>query len=152
VPGGRALWGDFLSVARQAGFADPRLVTDRPLGIQDSDIAAKLEGIGFFSATYRMFKLDGLEPQCEDYGQAVSYRGTLPGAAGTFRLDKHHSIEAGRIFPVCGNTWRMLAETRFAPHFDFFGDFSRHYGVFAGCGTSIPFDRGTSGSELQGCC
>ena len=149
---GALYWGDFLAIAKQAGFADPSLVADRPLGIQDGDIAAKLEGIGFFSATYRMFKLGGLEPQCEDYGQAVRYRGTLPGAAGTLRLDKHHLIEAGRVFPICGNTWRMLAETRFAPHFDFFGDFSRHYGVFAGCGISIPFDRETSGSMPQGCC
>ena len=53
-------------------------------------------------------------------------------------LDKHHSIEAGRVFPVCGNTWRMLKDTRFAPHFDFIGDFSRHYGIFEGCGTRCP--------------
>jgi hypothetical protein len=38
-------------------------------------------------------------------------------------------MEKGRVFPVCGNTWRMLRETRFAPHFDFIGDFSRHYGM-----------------------
>ena len=43
------------------------------------------------------------------------------------------------MFPVCGNTWRMLADTRFAPHFDFIGDFATHYGIFPGCGTSIPF-------------
>ena len=36
--------------------------------------------------------------------------------------------EAGRVFPVCGNTWRMLRETRFAPRFDFIGDFSRQFG------------------------
>ena len=33
----------------------------------------------------------------------------------------------------------MLADTRFAPHFDFIGDFATHYGIFPGCGTSIPF-------------
>ena len=67
----------------------------------------------FYSATYRLFKLDGLESACEDYGQAVIYRGTIPDHAHRFVLDRHHDIEAGRIFPVCGNTWRMLHDTRF---------------------------------------
>ena len=149
---GALYWGDFHSLAKQAGFGDPRLVTDRPLAIQDAGVAAKLQGIRFFSATYRLFKLEGLEPQCEDYGQAARYRGTVSGAEHSFTLDKHHVIEAGRVFPVCGNTWRMLAETRFAPHFDFYGDFSRHYGVFAGCGTSMPFDSSRGADASGGCC
>lgn len=150
---GALYWGDFQALAKAAGFADPRLVTDRPLAINDPVISDKVAGHRFFSATYRLFKLDGLEPQCEDYGQAVRYRGTIPGAERVFTLDKHHAIEAGRIFPVCGNTWKMLAETRFAPNFEFTGDFSRHFGVFAGCGTSLPFDAAdTSAAASSGCC
>jgi len=54
---------------------------------------------------------------------------------------------------VCGNTWRMLKETRFAPHFDFIGDFSRHYGVFSGCGTNIPFaNAGVQPDGRESCC
>jgi hypothetical protein len=34
-----------------------------------------------------------------------------------FVLDKHHAVERGKVFPVCGNTWKMLKETRFASHF-----------------------------------
>ena len=68
-------------------------------------------------------KLDGLETACEDYGQAAIYKGTVDGQSGAFLLDGHHLIETGKVFPVCGNTWRMLADTRFAPHFDFIGDF-----------------------------
>ncbi len=149
---GALYWGDFLATARAAGFADPRLVRDRPLGIGDPEVAGKLDGIAFFSATYRLFKLDGLEPECEDYGQAVRYRGTVEGEERLFTLDKHHAIEAGRIFPICGNSWKMLAETRFAPHFDFIGDFSRHYGVFPGCGGGLPFDRLASGEALAAAC
>ena len=149
---GALYWGDFLKIAKEAGFEDPRLVTDRPLAIQDGEVASKLEGIKFFSATYRLFKLQGLEPQCEDYGQAVRYRGTIEGAETRFLLDKHHLIDAGRVFPVCGNTWRMLADTRLAPHFDFLGDFERHYGVFAGCGTATPFDAGTGADAAASCC
>lgn len=149
---GALYWGDFQRLARAASFDDPRLVTDRPLALNDPDVAAKLDGIGFFSATHRLFKLDGLEPQCEDYGQAVRYRGTIAGAPAAFTLDKHHRIETGRLFPVCGNTWKMLADTRFAPHFDFFGDFSRHFGIFAGCGTAIPFDTAGFGAPAAGGC
>jgi hypothetical protein len=57
-------------------------------------------------------------------------------------LDKHHAIETGRIFPVCGNTWRMLQDSRFAEHFTFVGDFSQHFRLFEGCGFRLPFDRG----------
>ena len=150
---GALYWGDFDRVAKNAGSADPRLVSHRQLTINDRELAGKLEGINFFSATYRLFKLDGLEPQCEDYGQAVRYRGTVQGLERLFELDAHHAIEAGRIFPVCGNSWKMLAETRFAPHFDFFGDFSRHYGIFPGCGTAMPFS-GTASTPpgSGGCC
>jgi arsenite methyltransferase len=144
---GALYWGDFDAIARRAGFADPRLVTDRPLAINDAEAARKLAGIGFVSATWRLFKLAALEPQCEDYGQAVRYRGTVAGHERVFHLDAHHAIERGRIFPVCGNSWLMLAETRFAEHFDFYGDFSTHYGVFPGCGSATPF--GSSDAALQ---
>ena len=151
---GALYWGDFDRLAKAAGFADPRLVTDRPLGINDREVKAKLDGINFVSATYRLFKLDGLEPQCEDYGQAVRYKGTLQGHPRMFELDVHHAIEAGRTFPICGNSWLMLAETRFAEHFEFIGDFSKHYGVFPGCGTDAPFGQSASESTSAGaaCC
>lgn len=148
---GALYWGDFLAHAKAAGFGDPRLVKDRPLGIGDPEIADKLDGIRFFSATYRLFKLDGFEPECEDYGQAVVYRGDIAGEERAFSLDKHHMIEAGRIFPICGNSWKMLAETRFAPHFDFIGDFSRHFGMFQGCGGGVPFDISPE-AQAAACC
>ncbi len=149
--GGALYWNDFLYLARRCGFADPRLVEDRPIAITDPALAAGVGNIRFHSATYRLFKLDGLEPECEDYGQAVIYRGGIPGQEQRFVLDKHHAIEAGRVFAVCGNTWRMLHDTRFAPHFDFIGDFSRHYGIFAGCGGGLPFDEDPAGAN-SACC
>jgi hypothetical protein len=112
----------------------------------------KLGQAKFFSATYRLFKLDHLETACEDYGQAVVYRGTAPQQPDAFALDGHHLIERGKVFPVCGNTWRMLAETRFKPHFSFVGDFATHYGIFPGCGTSIPFTATSAPAKSGGCC
>lgn len=145
---GALYWGDFLALCKHAGFADPRLVTDRRLSINDARLAAKVGPLQFFSATYRLFKLDDLEPASEDYGQAVVYRGTIPHCEQRFELDAHHVIETGRAFPVCGNTYRMLHDTRFRPHFEFVGSFDRHYGIFEGCGSSLPF-RATESQDLQ---
>lgn len=150
--GGALYWNDFLRLAHMAGFADPRLVEDRPLNITDPALAEKTAGLQFYSATYRLFRLDQLETACEDYGQAVVYRGTVPGHANRFVLDKHHAIETGRAFPVCGNTWHMLHSTRFAPHFEFSGDFSRHYGLFEGCGGGLPFAKRGTDDAAPACC
>ena len=149
---GALYWGDFLALAKSSGFLDPRLVTSRPLGIGDKAVQEKLDGIAFHSATYRLFKLDLLESQCEDYGQAVRYRGTVPGQERVFELDGHPHIEAGRMFPICGNSWAMLSETRFADHFDFFGDFSTHYGVFPDCGVPVPFGAADKVSPAAAAC
>ncbi len=150
--GGALYWNDFQRLARRHGFADPRLVDDRPLAVTDAKLAELTGNLRFYSATYRLFKLDGLESACEDYGQAVIYQGSIPEHAHRFVLDKHHDIQAGKVFPVCGNTWRMLHDTRFAPHFRFIGDFSTHYGIFEGCGSNLPFDSGAPGAPVGACC
>lgn len=151
--GGALYWNDFLRLAQRHGFIDPRLVEDRPLAITDAKLSALAGNIGFYSATYRLFKIAELESACEDYGQAVIYSGTIPHHPHRFVLDKHHDIETGRVFPVCGNTWRMLQETRFAAHFDFVGNFDRHFGLFEGCGGGLPFDRHTANAgEGSSCC
>jgi arsenite methyltransferase len=151
--GGALYWNDFLPMAKAAGFLDPRLVTSRPIEITNEAVRRKLGVASFFSATYRMFKLDGLELACEDYGQAVIYRGTVAEQPDAFELDGHHLMKRGKVFPVCGNSFRMLAETRFARHFDFIGDVSTHYGIFPGCGTSIPFAAAAAPqASAGGCC
>lgn len=149
--GGALYWNDFVRLAQRHGFADPRLVEDRPLEVTDPELARRIGNLRFFSATYRLFKLDALESACEDYGQAVIYQGSIAEHPGRFVLDKHHDIQAGKVFAVCGNTWRMLADTRFAPHFRFIGDFNTHYGIFEGCGSDLPFDQGAV-SGAGACC
>lgn len=128
---------------------------DHPITIGNDDIHRKIGHIKFFSATYRLFKLEGLESHCEDYGQAVVYKGGMTNNEQQFELDKHHVIEKGKMFPVCGNTYRMLKESRFAQFFEFFGNRDTHYGIFEGCGTSPPFDTessGEAGKQGSGCC
>ncbi len=148
--GGALYWNDFLALSKRAGFADPRLVESRPLALDAGPIRDRAGHIGFFSATYRLFKLAGLEPACEDYGQAVRYKGTIADAAREFRLDGHHLFETGRMATVCGNTALMLQKSRFSRHFDFFGDTTRHFGIFPGCGTNMPFTAETKNDAA--CC
>jgi len=149
---GALYWNDFLTLAKASGFADPRLVTDRPLEIGSPTLQQKLAPAIFHSATYRLFKIQGLEPACEDYGQAVIYKGGVEHAETAFELDNHHAIEKGRIFPVCGNTYRMLNESRFSKYFDFIGDWSTHYGIFPGCGLVSPFDEASPEASVSGAC
>lgn len=146
---GGALYGnDFIALAKRHGFLDPRMVERRPISITDPALAARAEGIEFYSATYRLFKLDGLESQCEDYGQAVIYKGSIEHQPLRFVLDDHHVMETGKVFPVCGNTWAMLAQTRMRDHFTFIGDFSRHFGQFD-CAAPAPASGNAAGAA---CC
>lgn len=149
---GALYWNDFQNLAKQCGFLDPRLVNDRPLTIENEEIESLIGHINFYSATYRLFKMDALEPACEDYGQAVIYKGSITHSPQRFVLDKHHIIETGKVFPVCGNTYRMLNESRFGPYFEFIGNGDTHYGIFEGCGTLMPFAVANDGPDSGGCC
>ena len=154
--GGALYWKDFERLAHRHGFADPRLVEDRPLDITEPELTKRIGNLRFYSATYRLFKLPELETACEDFGQAVVYKGTIAEHASCFALDAHHDTQTGKIFPVCGNSWHMLHGTRFAPHFDFIGSFDTHYGIFQLCGTSLPFGEATKAENgycgPAGCC
>jgi SAM-dependent methyltransferase len=148
--GGAMYWNDFIAVAKRAGFLDPRLVASHEIEVTDGALKAHTGAARFFSATYRLFKLEGLEPACEDYGQAVIYRGGIEGAEHVLDFDAHHRFELGRVVPVCGNTLAMLKATRFSPYFEVVGDGARHYGIFPGCGTAMPFASVTTGAAP--CC
>jgi arsenite methyltransferase len=53
------------------------------------------------------------------------------------------------VFPICGNSWMMLKDTRFVRHFDFIGSFDSHHGIFEGCGGESPFEGETND---EACC
>jgi ubiquinone/menaquinone biosynthesis C-methylase UbiE len=149
---GALYWNDFINLAKQNGFADPRLVESRRLTIENPDIESRLGQQRFYSATYRLFNIEGLEPACEDYGQAVIYQGTVEQHPHAFMLDDHHVMETGKVFPVCGNTWLMLEKSRFSEHFTFVGNFDTHYGIFEGCGLNVPFEDNDAGNDGAPCC
>lgn len=149
---GALYWNDFLNYAKKAGFSDPRAVENKPITVENEELEALLGDIKFFSVTYRLFKIDGLESDCEDYGQAVVYKGTIPEASNSMLLDDHHVFPKGKMMTVCGNTFRMLNETRFKAHFDFYGTWDTHYGIFEGCGGAMPFSTAENNSSSSGSC
>lgn len=148
---GALYWNDFHNYAKKAGFMDPRAVESRRITIENKAVEETVGDIEFYSVTYRLFKIDDLETACEDYGQSVSYIGGIKESPNLFTLDDHHFFPKGNPVRVCGNTYKMLKDTRFKSKFKFYGNFDTHYGIFEGCGTSMPF---ANGSEAVGgsCC
>jgi arsenite methyltransferase len=174
---GALYWNDFENLAKKMGFTDPRLVEDAPITISNAAVQQQIsetdDQLEFYSATYRLWKLPArtsttngsastttstiaaLEPHCEDYGQAVIYKGSLPRYPSGWLLDKHHFFQKGKIHPVCGNTYNMLHETRLQDHFEFVGNWDVHYGIFEGCGSTMPYDTADNsgkGASTGGCC
>ena len=148
---GALYWNDFLNFAKKAGFTDPRAVENKIITVENKELEEKIGTLSFYSVTYRLWKLDGLESDCEDYGQAVAYKGTIGGANHDFDLDDHHNFPKGKIMPVCGNTYMMLNHTRYKNHFEFYGNWETHYGIYAGCGGSMPFSNESGFDEDCGC-
>jgi len=140
--GGAPYGPDFLSLARRSGFLDPRVLSRAPVTIRNPAIERRVGAARFTSETLRLFKLEGLEERCEDYGQTARYRGGIPGHETFFALDDHHLFEAGRPERVCGNTAAMLEDTRFRPWFEVRGDRSRHFGAFPCVATLAQQQRG----------
>lgn len=152
--GGALYDGDFVSLAWRSGFRDPRTVEAAPITIMNEDVERKVGAARFRSITWRLFKLAQLDDRCEDYGQVAVYKGTIPQVGDVFTLDDHHVFEAGRPERVCGNTAAMLAETRYAPHFEIVGDTSTHFGVFDCSATMASTARATdsAGAASGSCC
>jgi arsenite methyltransferase len=120
---------DLRRILDSLGCTDVREVRSHPVEIHDPDLESRIGMVKFHARTLRAFKLE-LEDRCEDYGQVATYRGTLEGSPHAFQLDAHHRFETGRPDRVCGNTARILSQTRYARHFEVTGDESVHFGLF----------------------
>mmetsp|Transcript_45874 Transcript_45874/g.111750 ORF Transcript_45874/g.111750 Transcript_45874/m.111750 type:complete len:373 (+) Transcript_45874:82-1200(+) len=150
---------DFERIARAAGFDDPRVLSIAPIEVEDYELRKITGQAKFFSITYRLFKLPGLlETLCEDYGQAVKYKGTIEGSEDAYTLDNGHTFEAGKLALVCGNSAAMCGEQGvcwLSKHFEIIGDRSTHYGLFP-CGPkddAIKADAPAGGAcGPGGCC
>lgn len=52
----------------------------------------------------------------------ASNSGNLSESPHSFKLDDHHVFHKGKVALVCGNTFDMLAKSRFSDCFNFIGD------------------------------
>ena len=136
--GGALYYRDFERISRKAGFLDPRVVSQRSITVSTDEVKARIGDIGFYSITYRLWKLKGLEDTCEDYGHRATYVGGIPEAPLTFHLDAAHIFQKNKPERVCGNTARMLSRTRFKDYFTITGDFNEHFGEFTDSSTPLP--------------
>lgn len=130
------------------GIPDYRIVSSRPIVVEDEAIAAKTGGIQFSSKTVRAFKVTSLEDRCEDYGQVAFYRGGIDEQPHAFLLDDHHLFEKDRPMLVCGNSAAMVQETRYGRYFDVLGNRSTHFGLF----DCAPAPASADGEASGGCC
>jgi len=129
--GGALYWKDFERISKKAGFSDPRIVSKKTVDISNEEIKGLAGNITFYSITYRLWKLTGLE----DYGHVAIYRGGIPESPFTFELDAAHVFEIDKPERVCGNTALMLSQTRFRDYFQVKGGFEKHFGEFKDCST-----------------
>lgn len=150
--GGALYCKDFERVARRCGFIDPRVVSKRVVDIPNDEIRNLVGNVTFYSITYRLWKLKGLEDACEDYGHTATYTGGIPESPFTFMLDATHVFEKDRPERVCGNTALMLSETRFRNHFRITGSFNKHFGSFTICGTTAAQEQSSINQGGGSCC
>jgi len=147
---GALYYNDFIRIVNNVGFTDPRLVSSSQITINNKEVEAKTGNISYYSAVYRLWKLENLETLCEDYGQGVLYKGEIENSPHSYKLDGHHDFEKGKLSLVCGNTFAMLQDTRLKKYFEFYSSSPLvHFGIFPGCGNVCPFD---SNSPSAGCC
>jgi len=139
---------DFIRLAHQAGFADPRVLSTSTIEIHDEELKKIVGEAKFYSITYRLFKLKTLETLCEDYGQIAIYTGGIPGQENGFVLDDHHYFVKDKPHLVCGNTASMLEETRLSKYFNVQGNHDTHFGLFD---CSNP-ESATGSGEGGACC
>jgi len=150
--GGALYEKDFLRIAKRAGFSDPRVMSRRGIAISEENVRDRVGNIRFSSITYRLWKLNGIEDACEEFGHIAVYRGGVPDAPFAFTLDCGHVFERDLPEKVCGNTALMLSQTRFKPFFEVTGSFDRHFGAFKDCGSSAATEqKGTRSDEECSC-
>ena len=144
--GGAMYIEDFRRMLRDINYPDYRIVSKQKITLNDKEVQLKAGMIDFYALTIRTFKCD-FEDTPEDYGHVARYRGTIADNPHGFCLDNRHFFRTGQPVPVCGNTAKMLTESRYSEHFTVMGDFSRHFGAF---GRSLARPKETM--QKGGCC
>ena len=147
--GGALYIEDFRRMLAKVGCYDYRTISKTPITLNNEDIRRKAGMIDFYSITVRTFKCD-FEDISENFGHVACYQGTIPEFPHGFTLDEQYCFQTGIPVPVCGNTYKMISESRFGDHFKVTGDFSTHFGPFD-CSV-VSVQEGINSNESDACC
>ncbi|WP_085298219.1 methyltransferase domain-containing protein [Cognaticolwellia mytili] len=149
---GALYWNDFENLAKTVGFVEPRLVNSRAITIDNEELTERLGNVRFTSATYRLFKTVELETDAQDYGQSVTYLGTIENHEAQWNFDGSTCFIAQKKTKVSGNTWRTLQQSRFSNHFNFEGTFDKHAGLFTANNQIFDFANELKQDALSASC
>jgi len=141
---------DFRRLLAKLGCQDFRIISTRPISLNNPEVIRKIGMVGFTSITFRAFKL-ALEDRCEDFGQVAYYMGTIEGHPHSFMLDDHHLFHKGQPMLVCGNTADMISKTWYKDHFKVVGEKTTHLGLFD-CGPTTTATVKTPDCTSGACC
>jgi len=149
--GGALYANDFVRFAIEAGFVEPRVMSMKDIEITDEKVKKLVGKTSFCSITYRLWKIDGLDSVCEDYGQFATYKGGIKESEMEFQLDSNHLFEIHRPEHVCKNTADMLSKTRYKEYFEITGSTDIHFGEFTGCATLASEIENEKMKEVSSC-
>ncbi|KAL9654565.1 hypothetical protein ABK040_006629 [Willaertia magna] len=122
---------DFLSTCKRIGFKVIKELHRVELKAGNEELQQTIVGkTSFFSITFRLFKLANAEESEENYGQFVSYKGTISGYPLIYKLDRNLTFETNLPVAVSGNVASLLEESWLAKHFNVIGKRGEHYGEF----------------------
>lgn len=125
--GGAMFVGDFRRLVQSKGFRDPRYLMNWKTPLTEDE--QKIYGdVVFATLTIRIMKSVWSEDVCENYGEKVTYDGSLPDYPDFFLFEYNIKFPAGQSFPVCGNVTTVAQHSRYAKIFKVDGDRSVHLG------------------------
>ena len=127
-------FSDFRRWLAAAGFPHFRYMQKRRAYLVDEAERKLLEQADLVVRFIRTFKLDDMEERCENYGNTIEYLGEAPGCPQFFELDDYHRFFVDVPLRVCGNTYALATQSRFAKWFRAVAPGEpRHFGMYTYC-------------------
>ncbi|KAI8052518.1 S-adenosyl-L-methionine-dependent methyltransferase [Syncephalis plumigaleata] len=108
--GGALYTEDFLRICKQ-----------EPVAVEDEALASIVGDAKFYSITYRLFKVDGLEDKEDEEGEGheyvATYLGSISDSPDAYVLDKNVKLTANQPISVSSNVARILQSGWLHDHF-----------------------------------
>ncbi|KAJ2824416.1 hypothetical protein IWW50_003342 [Coemansia erecta] len=90
---------EFERIATAIGFARPRILTIARVDVYDPQLKQLVGNIGYYSITYRLFKVEDADDLSASAGYVATYLGAIAGHEDRYVLDVDNTFD--RDVPVC---------------------------------------------------